>query len=403
MTLLMAAQGVWAGMGKNIVAHTPEPSGVDKAAQRALRVTTKALPEHNRVHNRSLVLQTLFHQGAMSRADLARASGLTRPTVSGIVAELSVDGVVADLGFREDSRVGKPATLVDIQADAFHTIALDLSAAQHFSGALVDLRGGVAERVSLPTEGAVGEDAYSLVVRLIDELVALASGPILGIGVGTPGIVDHTGLVREAPNRGWVNFPLRERLNTRFRLPVHVSNDANAAALAVHTFRETSGLSLMVVTIEHGVGAGLIIGGGLVEGEQFSAGEIGHITVDDNGSLCRCGRIGCLELAVGAPHLRDRLAGLSATETDAVLRDAGRALGGVLSPIISALNLNEVVLSGSTDLVDGPLLEATLATVRARTLSAVTNGLDMRVTTGDTDLVMLGAAVLVLSAELGVS
>jgi predicted NBD/HSP70 family sugar kinase len=385
------------------VTHPIESPGIDKAAQRALRVTTKALPEHNRIHNRSLVLQTLFHQGAMSRADLARASGLTRPTVSGIVAELTDDGVIADLGLREDSRIGKPATLVDIQADAFHTITLDLSAANHFMGALIDLRGEVTGRRSLPINGAVGEDAFALVLQLVGDLAALATGPLLGIGVGTPGIVDNTGVVREAANRGWINFPLQERLHAQFHLPVYVGNDANAAALAVHTFRETSGLSLMVITIEHGVGAGLIIGGGLVEGEQFSAGEIGHITVDENGPLCSCGRIGCLELAVGAPHLRARLEGLPEAEQEVILRDAGKALGGVLSPIISALNLKEVILSGSTDLIAGPLLESTLATVRHRTMAAVTDGLDMRVTTGDTDLVMLGAAVFVLSAELGVS
>jgi hypothetical protein len=99
------------------------------AAERAsspLRVTAKSLPQHTRAHNRSLVLQTLWRQGSMSRADLARESGLTRPTVSGIVQELADDGVVTELGLREGARVGKPATLVGVRPDSFHILARPL-------------------------------------------------------------------------------------------------------------------------------------------------------------------------------------------------------------------------------------------------------------------------------------
>src|ERR1700761_1880228 len=92
-------------------------------SRRALRVTSKAIPEHNRLHNRSLILQTLFHDGPMSRADLARESGLTRVTVSDLVGELAAEGIVEDRGPRDGVRVGKPATLVAIREDAFHIIS----------------------------------------------------------------------------------------------------------------------------------------------------------------------------------------------------------------------------------------------------------------------------------------
>ncbi len=173
----------------------------------------------------------------------------------------------------------------------------------------------------------------------------------------------------------------------------------------MHTFREVPGLSLMVVTIEHGVGVGLIIGGDLVEGEQFSAGEIGHVTVgaDGEGDLCTCGRRGCLETVIGARYLSDRIDGLDEGARDEVLRQAGRALGVVAAPVISALNINEVVLSGPSDLLDGAFRDAALETVRRRTLAAVGAGLNLRTTQGDGDLVLLGGASLVLQAELGVS
>jgi predicted NBD/HSP70 family sugar kinase len=370
---------------------------------RRRRVSVKALPQHNRVHNRALILQALFHQGAMSRADLARESGLTRPTVSVLVAELEADGIVSEIGTREDARVGKPATLVEIEPDAFHMIVLDLSSADRFVGAVVNLRGEMVDRAEIEIDGAVREDAITRVIRLGERLSALTTRRILGIGVGSPGIVDDRGVVREALHLEWFDLPLKQRLAEHFRVPVSVANDANVSALGVHTFREIEGLSLMVVTIEHGVGVGLIIGGSLVEGEQFSAGEIGHVTVEEDGDLCTCGRRGCLEVVIGARYLRDRIEGLDPEARDAVLTHAGRALGIVAAPVISAVNLNEVVLSGPADLLDGPFIEAALTTVRARTLSAVSNGLSMRTTRDDSDLVLLGGASLVLQAELGVS
>lgn len=377
--------------------------GHGTTAHRALRVTSKSLPEHNRAQNRSLVLQTLFRMGAMSRADVARESGLTRVTVSELIRELAEDGTVKELGHRSGSRVGKPATLVDIDAEASHIIALDLSAADRFAGAIIDLRGNVLERAEVAVEGKLGEEAFALVVELCERLTSVATTRILGIGVGTPGIVDHEGVVREAPNLGWYGLRIAERLAAKFGTPVYAGNDANAAALGVHTFRETSGLSLMVITIEHGAGAGIIIGGALVEGEQFAAGEIGHVVVDEQGDLCACGRRGCLELAIAVPRLKKRLSGASPQSRETILGEAGRALGIALSPVISALNLNEVVLSGPVEIIQGPLLEAALATIRTRTMSAVSNGLNVQVAHGGEDLVLLGAAVLVLSGELGVS
>ncbi len=384
--------------------HVTAPSRESLPPSRhALRVTSKALPEHNRFHNRSLILQKLFHEGAMSRADLARESGLTRVTVSDLVAELSAEGIIEDLGVREDVRVGKPATLVGIRPDAFHIISLDLSSDEKFVGVVVNMRGEILHRAEAHVEGKVGEEAIALVIDVYRRLSELSTVRILGVGIGTPGIVDNSGVIQEAPNLGWYGLDLGERLSAEFGGPVHVGNDANAAALGVHTFHEASDRSLMVVTIEHGVGAGLIIGGALVVGDQFAAGEIGHLIVDEDGEACACGRRGCLELSLAAPQLRQRLASAVSTSRTAILTDAGRSLGVALAPVISALNLNDVVLCGPAELLDGPLLDAARDTIRSRTLSAVSNGLDMRMAKGGEDLRLLGAAVLVLSAELGVS
>ena len=113
---------------------------------RALRPTGKVLPEHARSHNRSLVLQTLYTSGAQSRADVARETGLTRVTISDLVAGLIAEGLVIELGQREDARPGKPATLIDVDRAAFHIVGVDLSEHQRFLGAVVDLDGGIVSR-----------------------------------------------------------------------------------------------------------------------------------------------------------------------------------------------------------------------------------------------------------------
>ncbi len=377
---------------------TSNPTGLPA---RASRLGRKSVPEDARRNNRALVLRHLFHAGPQSRADLARASGLTRVTVSDLVNGLTADGLITELGQRAagQGRPGKPATLVELAHEAFSILAVDLSPDDHFVGAVVSLRGEVRDRIEQPLDGATGERAVERVLGLVAALAGRATAPIMGVGVGTPGIVTPAGVVQEAPNLGWFGVDLAARIRQLIDHPVLVSNDANAAALGVRTFTPSPPRSLMVVRIEHGVGAGLIVGGILVEGDQFAAGEIGHVVASEEGR-CACGRVGCLEVALAAPHLRARIR--AGEEHDEVLSAAGRALGVALSPIVSALNLNQVILDGPADLVEGTLTETARDTVRANTMSAVSNGLDIRPAPEDRNLVILGATELVLASELGV-
>lgn len=368
-----------------------------------LRVTSKALPEHNRQHNRSLLLQLLFHNGVMSRADLARESGLTRVTVSTVIADLTAEGLILEHGQRADARVGKPAQLIGLNADAFHVIALDLSADDLFVGAITTLRGDIVHRIDVPLGGTTGEEAVSTALAITRDLVRRSTVRVLGIGVATPGIIGHDGVVREAPNLGWTDLDLGSRFRAEFDLPLHIANDANAATLAIHTFDRIPGRSLMVIAIEHGVGAGIILGDVLVEGDQFSAGEIGHVVVDEDGERCACGRNGCLELAIAVPHLHRRLRDAGETHREEVLAGAGHALGIALAPVVATLNLNTIVLAGPAELIEGPFLDAARQTVRRRTLGAVSDALSMSVAPRSDELALRGATVLVLSAELRIS
>ncbi len=373
-------------------------------ASRALRQTAKVLPEHARRHNRSLVLQCLFHGDPLSRADLARETGLTPVTVSDLVGDLLADGFVEELGTRAESRVGKPATLVGLVPGAAHIVCLDLSDESRWTGAVLDLVGGVHGRASTAVRRRTGEAAYGAVLDLARDLVERVDRRILGIGVGTPGVVDADGVVTTAPNLGWEKLPLAGRLSVDLDRRVYVANDANAAALAEHTYGGAGGSGSMVVKIGKGVGAGLLLDGALHRGHHFAAGEIGHVVVDHRGDQCACGRRGCLETLLAAPALRARIAGLADDkECDAALAAVGRRFGAALAPVVSALDLREVVLSGPADLLGGALREAARAELRKRTMPMVGEDLDVRMASFGEDVVLAGAAVLVLSGELGVT
>ena len=367
---------------------------------RALRSGGKVLPEQARGHNRSLVLQTLFHGGAMSRADLARETGLTRVTISDLVAALIAEGFIVELGTREAAGPGKPAILVDVDRAGHCLIGIDLSGSDVFLGAVLTLDGDIVARAEAP-HPSDPSDVLPTVVDLARRLVAHAHAPVLGIGVGTPGVVDDRGIVLRAPNLGWAGFDLEGAVSRALALPVIVANDANAAVLAEYTLGG-AGEDVLLVKVGRGVGSGLLSGGQPMRGSRFAAGEIGHVTVGtDGGPVCACGKIGCLEAWLSVPSLTARL--IDAEDRDGVLRDAGERLGIALAPVVGALDLSEIVLSGPPELLGGVLAQATAEALRTRTLAPFHEGVQVRMTEQGQDIVLRGAAVMVLSARLGVS
>ena len=365
---------------------------------RPLRPIGKLLAEDTRRHHRSLILQHLFAEGPASRADLARATGLTRVTVSDLVGGLITDGLLSELGAPAESKVGKPPTLVGMLPDAAHIVALDLSPADRMTGAVVNLFGQVRSRAEVPLDGACGEEAVRVAVDLAEQLRKTIDQPVLGIGVGTPGVVDGRGVILDAHNLHWAGVDLTGIIRRRLDLPVYVANDANTAVLAEYTFGGTTAADLMLLRIGIGVGAGLVVGGALVQGHAWAAGEIGHVVVDSAGLRCACGKIGCLETILSAPHLRHAL-----QHGDRPLASVGTVLGEVLAPVVAALNLHEVVLAGPPDLLDGELRQALDGSVRDRVMAASSADLVVRMSPLGDDVVLVGAAVLVLSGELGVS
>jgi len=357
------------------------------------------LPAHGRRHNLSLVLQLLYSVGPMSRADLARRLGMSKVTVSDLVAELVKSGHAVELGPSDRVRPGKPATLVDVNRTGLQAIGIDLAAHEVLRAAVLDLDGNILARSERPIGAGTGEAITRRVLELVDEIVAAATKPILGIGVATPGIVAAGGVVDTAPNLGWRDVPLRDLIAEATGLPVFVVNDADAAVHADYTLGD-GGDDLVLVRIGRGVGCGLIVGGQRVRGAHFAAGEIGHVTVGtDGGHVCRCGKTGCLETWVSAPRLERAL---TTAGDDSPLREAGERLGIALAPVVAVLDLAEVVLSGPGHLLDGPLRDSVEQTLHDRLLVRPESGLRVRIARDAEDIVLRGAAVLVLWDQLGV-
>jgi predicted NBD/HSP70 family sugar kinase len=395
---------------------------------------TKATHQQTRAHNAALVLRAMYDHGPISRAEIARMSGLTRTTVGEITAELIADGMAREVG-RGPSTGGKAPILVELIDDARQVVGLDLGEFR-FRGALVDLRGNVERTAEREVGGLDGEAALQVVHELIDELSTGRDETLLGIGVGTPGIVDAgTGTIRWAVNLDWQDLPLGEILAARFRVPVQVANDSRAAALALQLFADPASRAqnLVAITVGRGIGAGVVIGGELFHGDGFGAGEIGHTTVVDDGAECRCGRFGCLETvassrallaaATTAAHeqpesflgarladrgelrLADLEAGLASGDepTRRTVVSAGRYLGQVVAALIGVLDVERIVIHGSVAILGEPWLEAVRDEARRRSLALLARETSIELAPEIGDLVVMGASALLLTAELGLT
>jgi predicted NBD/HSP70 family sugar kinase len=378
------------------------PPLLDEQLRRRLALAPRLVPEDARRVNRGLLLRALHHGGPASRADLAKLVGLTPATVSSVVKELIDAELVRELG-RTSGNVGKPATVIGIRPDGRHLAAISLSDPDRVVGALVDLSGQVVEQRSTPRDGVTGAAAVELVGALCDELLAAADRPVLGIGVASPGIVDPGGTVLNAARLDWHRVDVAGELRRHTSLPVHVANDANAAALAHLTFGPPHHTDFMLVRVGQGVGVGIVLDGALFRGSRSAAGEIGHVVVDPNGAPCTCGKRGCLETVISAPILDALLAAEHRDrDTDEVLRHAGEHLGIALATVLSALDIGDVVLSGPDPVLTEPFRQAIVQAVAARTMPEISDELEIRPAGFGDDDVILGAAALVLDEEVGV-
>jgi len=405
--------------------------------QRSVRKLTQ---DQTKLHNRQLVLRIIY-ESAVSRADIARATGLTRTTASQAVAELMEEGLVAD-GGQGPSAGGKPPRLLHIVGDARYAIGVDVSGYE-VQGSVFDLRGRVVQRLSLPMPSASGgaagsrngDAALDLVYLLLDQLIAVADRPLLGVGLGIPGFLDaQQGIIHQAVNLGWHELPLGNLLEQRYDLPVYLANDSQAATLAQYTFgNDDREENLAVLLVDRGISAGLVVHGELYLGGGYSgASEIGHLRVVEGGELCACGHYGCLETVASqgavlrqaktiyANHPNSKLRRFApdaaSVDMEAFIRaceagdeslaqivsQIGHYLSIAVSNLVTVANIPLVVLAGSVAALGDDLVQAITSEMQQRLLSMLAERTRVKVSELGEEIIMLGAAALPLANELGI-
>jgi predicted NBD/HSP70 family sugar kinase len=388
----------------------------------------KATHQGTRRVNERLVLRTIYEQGPISRAEVARVTGLTRTTVSDVVEGLLGEDLVVQVGTGR-STGGKAPILLEVPADARHIVGVDVDR-DRLSGALVNLRGEVRTRASRELVGRDGAVALAELESLVADLVQAARQPLVGVGIGTPGLVDAgTGTVLWAVGLDWRDVPVGERIGHLTGLPVVVVNDSQAAAMAEWAFGQHDALSAMIVVkVGEGIGAGVVIGGRLYPGDDSGAGEIGHTRVHDASGRCRCGGRGCLEtvaslravlerarnLAAGRPGSRlarqpvtreTLLAAFRAGDPLArqVVLEAAAPLGRVLGAVIGTLGVRDVVLVGPMTDFGEEWLARVVAETRRSALGLLVERSYIHIGTSGPDVVELGAAAMLMTSELGLA
>jgi len=264
----------------------------------------------NKTLNKLNVLEIIKSIPEVSRAEISRRTGLTKPTVSLIVDELINDRLVYETGVGESSSGRKP-TMLNFNSKAYSVIGINFSPGTSLDIAEVDLGGNLLNVISIEQNLFLDPDSVLKIIKdsLKDFFMKEVSNPsnVLGIGVGLPGYIDRSnGLVKVMYNFGWKEVNFSEQLQKTFQLPVFIDNEANALALAESIFGAGRKYNNFIyIDFSSGVGSGIIIEKKLYSGLNNRAGEVGHMIVDKSGPLCRCGKRGCLESHV-APYALKR-------------------------------------------------------------------------------------------------
>ncbi|WP_410099141.1 ROK family protein [Streptomyces sp. STR69] len=357
-----------------------------------------------RSHNTALVLDLLRTAGpdGISRLELADRTGLTPQAVSKITARLRERGLVTEAG-RRASTGGKPRTVLRLVPEAGRAVGVHLDR-DELRVVLVDLTGTVVGERSAPLDlgagaGVVVEAVAREVEGLVGEVVEgpapislSADGHLLGVGVALPGPLDHIHgvLHRVTGFPEWDGFPLRDALGARLGVPVVVDKDTNAAALGLAVGGE--GGAFAYLHLGTGLGAGLVIGGGVHRGARTGAGEFGHQVIQLDGPPCGCGDRGCIEALCLAAVARGDMG------------EAARVLGAGAANLVGLLDIDLVLLGGRTVAADPePFVRGVAAVLdeRARREGAGEAAVPVRIASGGARGVAEGAAQLLLGPLFG--
>jgi N-acetylglucosamine repressor len=381
--------------------------------------------------NKSTILNVIRLQGPISRAEIAKLTRLTPPTVTNIVSELLESRLVMESEHGESTGGRKPIML-RINSAAYHVIGV-YAGSLKVKAVAAQLDGKIVHQTELAIPSSPTKEQFLQVLLQAVRLGLEGSGrtreEILGIGVGMHGLVDPTrGISIFAPNLNLYDIDIKGVLESEFGLSVEVDNDVRALALGESWFGQGQGIAKFVcVNVGTGVGTGILIDHKLYHGATFTAGELGHTTIDVNGPRCSCGNYGCLEALTGGPAIARRaLQGIrigkrslleewtdgdleeitsemvhrAAAQGDSlaveVLNDTGRYLGIGISNLINTLNPSRIILSGGVSRAGEFILKPLQDVVEMRALKPSASSVSIVVSELGPNANAIGAVTLLL-------
>lgn len=366
--------------------------------------------------NVSLLIELVRRAGTVSRADLARQSSLSAPTVSTIVEKLIKRGIFNEVSIAPSSG-GRPPVLLSIDPKAGYVIGIKLRA-DGLTTVVCDLDAQIV--ASRDTDmSLVGNPAAAILaieqatLRVLRE-AAVPQSKVLGVGIGLPGIIDtDRGVCNFSHLLWWRDVDLAGPLRKRLGLPVWVDNDVNTLAVAEKWAGDApDARDFVTLSVGRGVGLGIVIDRSLYRGANGAAGEFGHIIVEPGGAKCECGRFGCLEAIVGEAALCrrvsevlgrdiariDLLALLEAGDGVAieVVSAAGRKLGQAVANMMTLLNPELLIICGEGTELGSAFIDPIVSSVREQTFGNLGHSVGVKVQRWGDEAWAVGAATLVL-------
>lgn len=363
--------------------------------------------------NQALVLATVRSTGSASRSEIARETGLSPATVSGITGLLIEHGLLYEATTGE-SVGGRRPILLELVPDAGFVVGIKVTEVEVIA-VLTDLEATVVDRLQVPLPSTSVEDVVDAAVHATSTLIPSAKGkPIHGVGVGLAGVVDsRAGIVRHATYNDWRNVPLAQLLSDRLQLPVTVDNDINALVAIERWFGAGHDIAnVLLISVGRGVGLGMVLDGEIYRGAKGGAGEFGHVKVSFPGETCACGASGCLESEVSdgaiarklsaelgsTVSVQDMFEQLRAADTLTLelYRQAAATLGRAAANLVNVLSPDLVVVTG-----EGPGAAASFQTtferaLRSNSFNGFADELDVVVEAWDEESWARGAASLLL-------
>jgi transcriptional regulator of PTS gene len=347
-----------------------------------------------RSFNRYNILNSIRTAGMISRIDIAKNLGLAKASLTGIAADLIKEGLILE---KETGayQVGRRPILLIINPDGAHAVGVSISMEQ-IEVVVINFQAEIKASHTLQLEKPLysPEELAKKISEAVKKCITKSGYPkdrISGIGISVPGLVDSkSGIIRYMPNYGWTDVNLRGLLQKTISHPVFIDNDANTITIAEHWFGSGKGSdNFIVIVLENGIGAGYVLNGQMMRGNFGIAGEFGHMSINQDGPLCRCGKRGCIEAYAGIytivkdaletvnsqvrkkPARKDisfsdviEKAKESNSEIKKIFDKAGNMLGFGISQLVILLNPEKIIITGTGVQAEGLLLQPMFESIK---------------------------------------